>query len=113
MIRRKYIINRKTVQDFEKEIGFEIESDYTIVLYDKKDGVIIGEIYNRFEGCLELDINPEYQIQPLQVEIFLCHFFDREDDIIWNTCKKYLSDIHLVDESSSKWKDRINYIYWN
>lgn len=113
MIREIYIINRKTVQDFEKEIGFEIESDYVIVLYDKTDGSVLGEICNKFDGWLELDINPVYEIQPLQLEIHLLHFLDNEDDPIWNPCKKYLSDIHIVRQDISKWKDRIGYIYWN
>ncbi|WP_143883519.1 hypothetical protein [Chryseobacterium binzhouense] len=113
MIREKYIINRKTVQDFENEIGFYIESDYTIVLYDKKDGSIMGVLYNKFEGWLEIDINPVYKIQPLQVEIHLLHFLDNEDDPLWNPSKKYLSDIRIVCQGMSKWKDSVGYIYWN
>lgn len=113
MIREKYIINRKTVQDFEKEIGFAIESDYTIVLYDKKDGMIMGVLYNKFDGWLEIDINPVYKIQLLQVEIHLLNFLDNEDDPVWNPCKKYLSEIRIVRQDISKWKDRVGYIYWN
>ncbi|MCQ4142677.1 hypothetical protein [Chryseobacterium sp. EO14] len=113
MIREIYIINKKTVDDFENEIGFEIESDYVIVLYDKTDGSVIGEIYNKFDGWLEADINPEYEIQSLQIEIFLQKFLNNENDPIWNRCKKDLSDIHIVDKDLSKWKDRIGYIYLN
>ncbi|SIQ39778.1 hypothetical protein SAMN05880574_1128 [Chryseobacterium sp. RU37D] len=113
MIREIYIINIKTVQDFEKEIGFAIDSDYTIVLYDKKDGVIMGVLYNKFEGWLEIDINPVYKIQLSQVEIHLLHFLDSENDPVWNPCKKYLFDIHIIDKALSKWKDRVGYIYWN
>ncbi|MGE8434816.1 hypothetical protein [Chryseobacterium joostei] len=113
MMREIYIINRKTVQDFENEIGFEIESDYVIVLYDKTDGSVLGEIYNKFDGWLEIDINPEYEIQLLQIEIFLLQFLDRENNPVWNLCKKDLSDIHIIDKALSKWKDRIGYIYLN
>lgn len=115
MMREIYIINKKTVKDFENEIGFEIESDYVIVLYDKIDGSVIGDIYHKFDGWLEIDINPVYEIQPLQlqVEISLLNFLDREDNPVWNLCKKDLSDIHIVDNALSKWKDRIGYIYWN
>ncbi|WP_284464738.1 hypothetical protein [Chryseobacterium sp.] len=113
MMRQIYIINRKTVQDFENEIGFEIESDYVIVLFDKTDGSVIGDIYNKFDGWLEVDINPVYEIQLLQVEIHLLNFLDREDDPVWNLCKKDLSNIHIVDKALSKWKNRIGYIYWN
>lgn len=114
-MKEKYIVNKKIIDDFENEIGFEIESDYVIVLYDKTDGSVIGDIYNKFDGFIEVDITPEYRIQPLQlqIEIFLLNFLDSENDPVWNLCKKDLSDIHIVDEDLSKWKDRIGYIYWN
>lgn len=73
----------------------------------------MGKLCNKFEGYLELDINPEYDIQPLQIEIFLQKFLETEDNEIWNDCKKYISDLDMVQESQSGWKDRIGYVYLN
>lgn len=110
-MREKYIINKKLVQDFENKIGFEIESDYVMVLYDKKDGIIMGEIYNKFDGCVEVDVNPEYEIQSLQIGIFLQYFLDYEDDEVWNSYD--ITNIYIIKENMSKWKDRVGYIYLN
>jgi len=112
-MREKYIINKKVVRNFEDEIGFAIESDYKILLYDKNNNAIIGEIDNPFGGCLWLDSNPEYDISLFHVEIFLQKFIEHEDDEIWYTRKRHISELSIVEESESKWKNRIGYVYFN
>lgn len=110
-MKEKYVINKRIVQDFENEIGFAIESDYTIVLYDKKDGSVMGEIHNKFDGGIEVDVNPEYEMQPIQIGIFLQFFLDYEEDKVWNSYD--ITNIYIIQENRSKWKDRIGYIYLN
>ncbi|PRB02592.1 hypothetical protein CQ046_11930 [Chryseobacterium sp. MYb7] len=112
-MRQKYIVDKKAVQDFENEIGFTIESDYTIVLFDKKDGSVMGEVYNVFGNCLELDFNPEYDIQPQHIETFLQKFLENENDVVWNNHITHLSNLNIIDDSHSKWKERTAYIYLN
>ncbi|MDN5478188.1 MAG: hypothetical protein L0G39_14735 [Chryseobacterium sp.] len=112
-MRKKYIVNKKVVQDFENEIGFTIESDYTIVLYDKKDSSIMGEVYNVFGDYLALDINPEYDLHPQYIEKFLERFLEHENDTVWNHRKVHLSNMNVTDENDSKWRDRMAYIYLN
>lgn len=113
MIREIYIINKKTVQDFENEIGFEIESDYVIVLHDKKDGSVIGEVYNVFGDYFNLDFNPEYDINTEHIKAFLQKFLQNKDDSVWNNHIPHLTDLTLIDENESKWKDRMGYVYLN
>ncbi|VXC58439.1 hypothetical protein [Chryseobacterium sp. 8AT] len=110
-MREKYIINKKIVTSFENEIGFAIDTDYTIVLYDKKDGTVMGEVYNKFDGHMEVDINPQYEISPLQIIIFLQYFLDTENDTVWNEYE--ITNIYIVHEDQSKWKDKIGYVYFN
>jgi hypothetical protein len=112
-MRKKYIVDKKVIQDFENEIGFTIESDYKIVLYDKKDGSIMGEVYNPFGNCLELDCNPEYDFKSEHVETFLEKFLQSENDSAWNNHITHLKNLTLTDENESKWKDRMAYIYLN
>ena len=112
-MRKKYIVDKKVIQDFENEIGFLTESDYKILLYDKKDGSVMGEMYNPFGNCLELDFNPEYDLKPEQIETFLEKFLQNEDDTVWNTRKKYISNLNIIDEMESKWRDRMAYFYLN
>lgn len=112
-MRKKYIVNKKVVQDFENEIGFTIESDYKILLYDQKDGSRMGEVYNVFGNCLELDFNPEYDFNPEQIETFLEKFLQNEDDTVWNSHIPHLSNLNIIDESESKWRDRMAYVYLN
>lgn len=112
-MRKKYIVDKKVIQDFENEIGFTIESDYKILLYDQKDGSVMGEVYNAFGNCLELDFNPEYDLNPEYIETFLEKFLQNEDDAVWNSHIPHLSNLNIVDESYSKWRDRMAYIYLN
>lgn len=112
-MRKKYIVNKKVIQDFENEIGFTLESDYTIVLFDKKDGSVMGEVYNVFGNCLELDFNPEYDLNSEHVETFLEKFLENENDEVWNNHIPHLTNLNIVDESESKWRDRMAYIFLN
>ncbi|WP_343643324.1 hypothetical protein [Chryseobacterium sp.] len=112
-MRKKYIVNKKVIQDFENEIGFTIESDYKILLYDQKDGSVMGEVYNAFGNCLELDFNPEYDFNPEHIETFLQKFLENENDEVWNNHILHLSNLNIIDESESKWRDRMAYIYLN
>ena len=87
---KKHVINKKIVNNFENEISFTIDPDYTIVLYNKKDGTVMGEVYNKFDGCMEVDIDPQYEIPPLQIIIAVFVRYWKWSCVEWIWDNKYL-----------------------
>ncbi|MDP9961661.1 hypothetical protein [Chryseobacterium lathyri] len=99
-MKQKYIRNKKVVTDFEKQIGFEFETDYKILLYERNNGLIIGNVYNPWGNYLEVSIDPKYEIDLEQLKYKLKRFLKQENDRIWNTLIEFINQIDCINEDN-------------